>query len=66
MCRFITAIPKATTVMKETQRPRPSVSPIDSREMPPGLEYRLLLMVVYKCCICALVRLSKAGVDGIE
>jgi len=34
----MTAIPKATTVMKETPKPKPRVSPMDRREIPPELE----------------------------
>jgi hypothetical protein len=45
--RFITAMPNAMIVMKETPRPNPRVSPMDSRDIPDELNTELMLVFCF-------------------
>lgn len=51
MFRFITAMPNAMIVMKETPRPNPRVSPMDSSDIPLLLNTELIFIFVYDCII---------------
>ena len=63
MLRFITAIPNAMIVIKETQRPSPRVSPMDSRDIP-ELKARLLMAVflfLFLLLHCDSIRRTKSS-----